>query len=135
MKMRKKDRSKVIILLIICVSVYLIIMNTVVTGGVIGGNWNTITTSITSYLPYLIGIVFGFIFIIKDVGKSKTASGRLFLLTGLVGILFSGLFYELNNDGIWIDEIITASFTITDLQVVTILFFILVGALVGLIRR
>jgi len=133
--MRKKDRSKVIILLIICVSVYLIIMNTVVTGGVIGGNWNTITTSITSYLPYLIGIVFGFIFIIKDVGKSKTASGRLFLLTGLVGILFSGLFYELNNDGIWIDEIITASFTITDLQVVTILFFILVGALVGLIRR
>jgi len=79
--------------------------------------------------------LFGFILIIKDVGKRNTSTGRLFLLTAIVGVLFASLFYELNADSIWIDEIITASFTITDFQIIIILFFVLIGFIIGLYKK
>lgn len=133
--MRKQTRSKIIILLVVCFVIYLLLLNKVDQIGNMGGDWGIITTTITGYLPHIVGILLGFIFILKDVGNRSTSTGRLFLLTSVVGILFSSLFYELNEDGIWIDEIVTASFTITDLQIVIILFFILIGIIVGLIKK
>ena len=133
--MKKKTRSRIIILLFVSLAVYLLLLNRIDQLGSIGGNWDIITTTIIGYLPHLTGILFGFIFILKDLGDGDTSSGRLFLLTGIVGVFFSSLFYELNEDGIWIDEIVTASFTITDLQIVIILFFILIGIIIGLIKK
>lgn len=133
--MRKRTRQRLIILIFIALAIYLIILNQVDRIDIIGGEWSTITNQITTYFPQLVGIVLGFILIIQDVGYSETSSARLFLLTGVTGIFFASLFYELNNDGIWIDEILSASFTITDLQIIIVLFFILLGILIGLIKR
>lgn len=123
------------IVVFLAIAIYLIILNRIDQFGIIGGNWSTITNQITAYLPQIIGIALGFVLILRDVGYSETTSGRLLLITGLEGVFFASLFYELNNDGIWIDEIITASFTITDLQIITVLFFLLLGIMIGLIKR
>ena len=133
--MKKKTRFKVIILLFVCLAVYLLLLNRIDQFNIIGGDWGTITTTMTSYIPQLVGILLGFILILKDVGNRNTSTGRLFLLTSIVGVLFASLFYELNADSIWIDEIVTASFTITDLQIIIILFFILIGFIIGLIKK
>lgn len=133
--MRKKTRNRLIIIVFLAISIYLIVLNRIDQFGFIGGNWNTITNQLISYFPQIIGIALGFVLIIRDTGYSGTTSGRLLLITGLEGVFFASLFYELNKDGIWIDEIITASFTITDLQIITVLFFLLLGILIGLIKR
>ena len=133
--MRKRTRQRLIIVVFIALAIYLIVLNQVDRIGIIGGEWNTITNQIVSYFPQLVGIVLGFILTIHDVGYSETSSARLFLITSVTGIFFASLFYELNNDGIWIDEIVTATFTITELQIITVLFFILLGLLIGLIKR
>lgn len=133
--MRKRTRNRLIFIIVIAMVIYLIVLNQIQLTNVIGGNWNTITNQLIGYLPQLIGIGLGFTLIIKDRGYSETASGRLLLLMGLEGLFFASLFYELNSDSIWIDELITASFTITDLQIVTVLFFLLLGVIIGLIRR
>ncbi|MBA7490189.1 hypothetical protein ES702_00724 [subsurface metagenome] len=133
--MRKRTRNRIIILVFIAIALYFIILNQIDRFGTIGGEWNIITNQIISVFPQIIGICLGFVFLIQDVGYSETSSVRLLLITGLEGIFFASLFYELNSNGVWIDEIITASFTITDLQIVTVLFFLLLGVLIGLIKR
>jgi len=133
--MKKQTRFKIIILLFVCFAVYLLLLNRIEQFDIIGGEWGIITSTMAGYLPQLVGILFGFILILKDVGNRNTSTGRLFLLTAIVGVLFASLFYELNADSIWIDEIITASFTITDFQIIIILFFILLGFIIGLIKK
>jgi len=133
--MKKKTRQRLIIVVFICLAIYLIVLSQIERFGIIGGNWNTISMQLIDYFPQLVGICLGFIFIIHDKGHSETSSGRLLLLTGVLGVFFASLFYELNADGIWIDEIISASFTIGDLQIITVLFFLLLGILIGLIKR
>lgn len=133
--MRKRTLNRVIILVFIAMAIYLVILNRIDIWGSIGGNWTLITNQILGYFPQIVGIGLGFILIIRDYGYSGTSTARLLLITGLEGIFFASLFYELYNDGIWIDEIVTASFTIGDLQFITVLFFLLLGILIGLIKR
>lgn len=133
--MKKQTRFRIIIMLFVCLAVYMLILNRIDELNMIGGEWGIITTTMIGYVPQLVGIFFGFIFIIKDMGSRHTSSGRLFLLTSVTGVLFASLFYELNADSIWIDEIVTSSFTITELQVIIILFFILIGFIIGLIKK
>jgi len=133
--MKKRTRQRLIILVFIALAIYFVILNQMGRIGILSGDWDAITAQMISYFPQLVGIALGFILILKDVGYSETSSARLLLLTGLEGIFFASLFYELNSDGIWIDELITASFTIGDLQFITVLFFLLLGILIGLIKR
>jgi len=133
--MRKRTLNRIILLVFISMAIYLIVLNRIDIWGTIGGNWTVITNQLLSYFPQLIGIGLGFILILKDFGSGDTTTARLLLITGLEGVFFASLFFELNNDGIWIDEIVTASFTIGDLQLITVLFFLLLGILIGLIKR
>jgi len=133
--MRKRTLNRIILLVFISMAIYLIVLNRIDIWGTIGGNWTVITNQLLSYFPQLIGIGLGFILILKDYGSADTTTARLLLITGLEGVFFASLFFELNNDSIWIDEIVTASFTIGDLQLITVLFFLLLGILIGLIKR
>lgn len=133
--MRKRTRNRIIIFIFISLVLYLIILNQIDRWGNLGGDWYIITNAIIDYFPHIVGICLGFILILQDVGYSETSAPRLLLITSFTGIMFASLFYELNNDNIWIDELITATFTITDLQIITVLFFLLLGVLVGLIKR
>lgn len=133
--MKKKTRQRLVIVVFIAIAIYLIVLSQIDRFGLLGGNWHLITMQLIDYFPQLVGISLGFIMIIHDTGYSETTSGRLILVTGLTGVFFASLFFELNIDNIWIDELITASFTILDLQIITVLFFLLLGILLGLIKR
>ena len=57
------------------------------------------------------------------------------LVCVIIGVGFAGLFGYMNTAGILVDEYITATLTITDLQTVVVLVWGLVGAIWGMIRR
>jgi hypothetical protein len=131
--MRKKQkRFFTIVGIIFGIAVYVLILNRVDQINIIGGDWNTITTSVISYMPSLMGIGLGFVLLIKDVGNYRTTAIRITMITGLIGVSLSGLFFELNTNGVWVDEIITASFTITDFQLIMVIASLLFGMILGL---
>jgi hypothetical protein len=57
------------------------------------------------------------------------------LTCALIGVGFAGLLGFMNTNGILVDEYITATLTITDLQTVVILAWVFVGVIVGVVRR
>lgn len=132
--MRKRQRHQIIIYTLLGIAIYIIVMQMVKTTGDIGGDWDTISSTFIGSLPHLFGIALGFVLLIKNQSRYGTMYSSI-LPSGITGIFFAGLFYYLNTNNIWIDEIVTASFTITDLQTVVVLFWLLIGILVGLIRR
>lgn len=134
--MRKKQRRFVTIMLsLIGLALLILVLNTMDQSNIFGGNWDVITGNFIDYFPQLAGISLGFVLLIKDGGHSSTTSARLMLLTSVIGVVFASLFYEMYNDGIWIDEIITATYTITDFQFTVVLSFFILGILLGLLKR
>jgi len=132
--MRKKRRHQIMMYTLLGIAIYIIVMQMVKSTGDIGGDWDTISSTFMGALPHLFGISLGFVVLIKSQSKYGTMYSSI-LPSGITGIFFAGLFYYLNTNNIWIDEIVTASFTITDLQTVVVLFWLFIGILVGLIRR
>ena len=134
--MRKKKRRQFVLLtILIGIVVFIVILNVINQGGYIGGDWTVITASFIEYLPPILGIGIGFTLMMRDSGNYSTTPIRLMIITGIIGVCFSWLFYELYIDGIWVDEIVTATFTITDLQIITIMFSLFYGVVIGLIKR
>lgn len=133
--MRKKRKQRVVLTLLIGIVVFIIILNVIDQGNIVGGDWTVITASIMNYLAPLIGIGLGITIMLRDVGNYSTTPMRLMLMTGIIGVCISWLFFELNADGIWIDEIVTATLTITDLQIVVVMFSMLFGIIIGLVKR
>ena len=132
---KRKKRQFVLLTLLIGIVVFIVILNVINQGGFIGGNWTVITASFIEYLPPILGIGIGFTLLMRDSGNYSTTPIRLMIITGIIGVCFSWLFYELYIDGIWVDEIVTATFTITDLQIITIMFSLFYGVVIGLIKR
>jgi hypothetical protein len=57
------------------------------------------------------------------------------LICLMIGIGFAGLLGQMNTAGILVDEYLTATLTITDLQTSVILIWCIVGAIWGMLRR
>lgn len=134
--MRKKRRNQLsIILIVLGVGVYAVLLNSVDQLNILGGNWTVITSSILGYFGHLVAIGLGFVLLIKDKGNYSTTPIRLMLITSTIGIVFASLFFQMNIDGVWIDEIVTASYTIGDFQLTILLFFFILGILLGLMKR
>ena len=53
---------------------------------------------------------------------------------GSIGIFVAYIFWYLNEEGIWIDQAITATTTIENIMTIIILIFLLVGVLLGAMR-
>lgn len=53
----------------------------------------------------------------------------------LIGVGFSGLFGYWNTQGILIDEIVTATLTITDIQTGVLFLFAFLGVILGIVRK
>ena len=133
--MRKKRRQFVMLTLLIGIVVFIVLLNVIDQGGFVGGNWTVITASFIEYLGPLIGIGVGLTIMLRDAGNYSTTPMRIMLITSIIGVCLSWLFYELYLDGIWVDEIVTATFTITDLQIVVVMFSMLFGIVIGLVKR
>lgn len=132
---RNKRRQRVVLTLLIGIVVFIVILNVINQGGLVGGDWTSITASFIEYLPPIIGIGLGITILIRDEGNYSTIPIRLMIITGVIGVCFSWLFYELYIDAIWVDEIVTATFTITDFQFIVVLFSVFFGMILGLIKR
>jgi hypothetical protein len=57
------------------------------------------------------------------------------LVCAMIGVGFAGLLGYMNTSGILVDEYLTATLTITDLQTTVILIWSIVGAIWGMLRR
>ena len=53
---------------------------------------------------------------------------------GSIGIFVAYIFWYLNDNGIWVDQAITASTTIQEIMAIIIIIFILVGVLLTAMR-
>ena len=81
-------------------------------------------------IPYLLGIVFCLIVLLQ---YHKNPS--LYTIIGaLLGVLFGELFELFNDNGVWIDELITTDFTMIDLKIVCVMFFLVIGLIVTAYR-
>jgi len=131
--MRKNQRKFLTVFGFLGIISAIIILNIVDQQNIIGGNFTIMVNNSISLIPQLFGIVLGIISLNRNYGN-RTLYASIVIM-GLIGTFLSSLFYELNNMGIWIDEIITASFTITDLQFVVILWALILGFMVGMIKK
>lgn len=61
-------------------------------------------------------------------------AGLIVMVMGALGVIMAYIFYTMNENGVIIDEMITGSVTISDVMAATIIFFILVGLILG-VRR
>lgn len=62
-------------------------------------------------------------------------TGLVVLLCIFAGILVAGIEYELNSQGILINEFITGTISITDLMAITIVVWILIGGIIAVVRH
>jgi len=131
--MRKSQRKFLTVFGFIGIISAIIILNIVDQQNILGGDFTIMVNNSISLIPQLFGIVLGIISLNRDYGN-RTLYASIVIM-GLLGIFISSLFYELNNMGIWIDELITASFTITDLQFVVVLWALILGFMVGMIKK
>ena len=53
---------------------------------------------------------------------------------GSIGIFVAYIFWYLNENGIWVDQAITASTTIQEIMAIIIVIFLLVGVLLAAMR-
>jgi len=53
---------------------------------------------------------------------------------GGIGIFIAYIFWYLNENGIWIDQAITATTTIEEVMAIIIIIFILIGVLLAAMR-
>jgi len=131
--MRKTQRKFLTVFAFIGIISAIIILNIVDQQNILGGDFTTMVNNSIGLIPQLFGIVLGIISLNRDYGN-RTLYASIVIM-GLIGIFISSLFYELNILGIWIDELITASFTITDLQFVVVLWALILGFMVGMIKK
>lgn len=132
---RKRRRQRNIFLVGLGLGLFALIFSVVENQNLLSGNFGIMITYIFDYFPHLLGISLGFVLLVKDKGNYSTTPIRLMLITSVIGMVFASLFYEMNVDGIWIDEIVTATYTITEFQFTIVLFFFLLGCLLGLLKR
>lgn len=62
-------------------------------------------------------------------------TGLIVFLCILAGIMIAAIEYELNSQGILINEFVTGTISITDLMAVTIIIWVLVGGIIAVVRQ
>ena len=120
-------RNKRIVYVFIIFGIFAMILNIVANYTSFNGEWSTVTQVYVGAIPYLafmaIALYFG---LTRQIGMIGTAS-----IFGLAGIMNGGLFYYLNTAGVWIDEYVNATTTITDIVIVTVIIWIIFGFIIG----
>lgn len=131
--MRRTSRAWRTLYIIVAIGLIVIILQYVSQSGLMGGNFNTISTTFITLFPYMGGMGLGLYFLV--IRKKKESILNTTLIGGMLGIFNAGLFNTMNTNNIWIDDVVTATFTIVDLMTVVVLFWFFIGLIVGLIKN
>jgi hypothetical protein len=60
---------------------------------------------------------------------------EIILTCTMIGVGFAGLFGYWNAQGIIVDEYVTATLTITDIQTAVVFIWVVVGAILGVVSK
>lgn len=85
-------------------------------------------------LPPLIGMFFSLYGLIYYKNKKDIMIITHTIIGTLLGIFTSYFFYILYDNAIWLDDVITATFTLEDLQLITIIWCLIMGFLSGVMK-
>lgn len=101
--------------------------------GVIGSNWTVVAQNVTPVI--LMMAVLGFIFGLVYGGGGSFKTVISIVVFGVAGIIFNLIFENLYDRGILFDEFITGTITVPDVMSVMLIFWTLIGIVVGVIRE
>ncbi len=126
----RKDRK--IIYMVIIVALVGIFAGLMVQTQTLEGNWNFITTHLIGIFVYLIFIGSGFIFIFN---RSRTTMLSAVGICTIEGFMFAGLAHYLYTNNIWLDTVIQAPNTIEECMIILIIFWVIMGLIVGAFKN
>ena len=90
--------------------------------GLLGGEWTTVAQGLTATV-LMVG-TFAFVL----YGLKNAPWPLTILICGVAGIVQAAIEYSLHDQGILLDEFTTGTVTISDIMIVTVLIWLLVGA-------
>lgn len=61
-------------------------------------------------------------------------AGAIVLGFGFFGVIFSAMLYIMYERGIYVDEMLSASFPIAELMTVIVILFLLIGVVVAMLK-
>ena len=132
--MRKRRKSNSLLknfYVVISIPVIAVMLIIIFKNNLMTGQWDVISRNMIKVFPPVIGIVLSTyaLFGYKVRNDVKILAKSLFGC--LIGLFTSHLWYVLNDNGIWIDEILTATFPLVELQTLTVIWFTILGFLIG----
>lgn len=114
------------------VGVFSVLVMVLALQGVVGSNWDTVAVNVTpvillmSFIGFIVGLAYG------GGGSLKTVIAVVTF--GSVGIIVDVIFEHLYTQGILFDEYISGSITVPDVMSVILIFWTLLGIVVGVTR-
>lgn len=100
--------------------------------GVLGSNWTLVAQNVTPVIIML--SVIGFIFGVAYGGGGSLKTFIAVVSFGTVGVILDLVVENLYDNGILFDEFITGSITLPDVMSVILIFWTLLGIVVGVTR-
>ena len=98
-------------------------------------DWATMRTDFIQLMPWTLMVILGFASLAKILSnRPNTAYVYTGLAGALIGIGFAMLMHDFYTLGIFLDEFITGSITITDLQIVVLFICTFIGTILGIER-
>jgi len=114
------------------IGVFSVLVMVLALQGVAGSNWDTVAVNVTpvillmSFIGFIVGMAYG------GGGSLKTVIAVVSF--GGVGIVLDVIFEHLYTQGILFDEYISGSITVPDVMSVILIFWTLLGIVVGVTR-
>lgn len=95
---------------------------------------DNVISNLILVLPSLFGVLFSLYGLTVYKPKKDVMILTNTVIGGLLGVFTAYLFNVLYVNNIWLDDVITATFTINDLQSLTVIYCIIVGFLSGMMK-
>lgn len=99
-----------------------------------GSNWANINLGLVAVYPFLLSLAFGF-FVFIRIGTGDLNGFFAVPTSSGIGITVCMLLESLNTSGRIVDEFITGSVTLLDMQIITIIIFTLIGIVIAMANR
>ena len=130
--MRKLRKNLFVVLGIPFVIFILIYINA--SGIITDVDLDNVVSNLILVLPSLFGVLLSLYGLMVYKPKKDILILTNTILGSLLGVFIAYLFNVLYINNIWLDDVITATFTINDLQFLTVIYCIVVGFLSGMMK-
>jgi hypothetical protein len=124
-------RNRNIIYLILGIGFFIIVLNIIQSRNILSSEYYQITLWMTGLIPTLITIGMGFIYFRRG---TSSLFGDI-IISGVIGVGIAESVRYFYNNNIWFDTVITGSNTIEEYMVMIIFLWVLLGIIIGIIRR